>query len=250
MPPKEKRLPIPPDSDSAVPRRERKEIKRFSDDQQAAPRQSTVKKESAAAIKTRAAEARLTEGSPKDRCAAVLEIMALRKDAYWFSHPVPLEHVPDYPDVIKTPCDYSTVRQRLEGGDYGDDAIAFAADMRLIYTNAVTYNWDPNHDCNKAARACLRTFEHYFMRSRGIETGPLEDDRPPPSGKSSGKGSGEAWALERAPGTPTATHPAAPLPPNPPLAPPPLPAPHSVVHGVGRQRGGQDQAQDAAGHAF
>ena len=127
-----------------------------------------------------------------ERCVAVLDLMSLRPDGYWFANPVPVELVPDYPEVITSPMDYSTVRQRLEdGGHYGEDPLAFAADMRLIFTNAVTYNWKPDHDCHKAAVASLRAFEHYFSRSRGLTGTPLEATE---GGASSAKSAGSKGA--------------------------------------------------------
>ena len=45
------------------------------------------------------------------------------------------------------------------------------------------YNWKPEHDCNKAARLCLRAFETFFDRSRGIVTAPGESDSAHAAGK-------------------------------------------------------------------
>ena len=71
--------------------------------------------------------------------------------------------------------DYSTVGKKLAADEY-TDPIAFAADVRQIYTNAVKYNWMPDHDCHIAARACLRAFEHYYCLMRGVEsTAPTGD---------------------------------------------------------------------------
>ena len=83
------------------------------------------------------AERRLEDGSPMERCRAVLDLMGLRQDAGWFATPVDTEMIPDYLEVIDTPNDYATTRQRLDAGAYGEDPIAFASDMRLIFTNAV-----------------------------------------------------------------------------------------------------------------
>jgi hypothetical protein len=127
---------IPPDN-RETPRRERKEIKRLSDEQPGITREPRVKKETQVELRRKAAEGRLSEGTFEERCGAVIDLMMLRPDSYWFDQPVPVEIVPDYLDVISTPCDYLTVRQRLDGGQYADE-FAFAADMRLIFTNAVT----------------------------------------------------------------------------------------------------------------
>lgn len=146
------------------------------------------------------AESRLVDGPPMDRCRAVLDLMALRdEDAFWFEDPVPTgeDGIPDYLDVIKQPMDYSTVRSNLVDGNYGDDPVAFAADMRLIYTNAVTYNWKPDHQVHQAARACLRAFEHHFSRSRGLDVGPLvEGDGGASGGGKTPASGGKAKAAE------------------------------------------------------
>ena len=79
----------------------------------------------------------------------MLDLMMLRSDAFWFDAPVPVESVPDYLDVISQPSDYQTVGSHLVNGIYGDNPIAFAAEMRLIFTNAVKYNWKPDHACHQ-----------------------------------------------------------------------------------------------------
>ena len=103
-----------------------------------------VKKPSARELKVADAEERLVKGSAMERCTAILDRMALRQDAPWFQEPVPAGEggISDYLDVIRKPCDYSTVRSRMADGAYGDDPVAFAADMRLIYTNALRYDGD------------------------------------------------------------------------------------------------------------
>ena len=151
--------------------RERKEMKRFSDEQESYMLKGK-NKESAAASKLKAAEARLTEGSELERCLAVLDVMALRSDAKFFRNPVPVAAVPDYLDVIAEPTDYATVRAKLSEGQF-EGYIEFAAEMRRIFTNAVQYNWKPDHHIHIAARACLRAFEQTLGRARGIE--PLDE---------------------------------------------------------------------------
>lgn len=151
--------------------RERKEMKRFSDEQESYMLKGK-NKESAAAAKLKAAEARLTEGSELERCLAVLDVMALRSDAKFFRNPVPVAAVPDYLDVIAEPTDYASVRAKLSEGQF-EGYLEFAAEMRRIFTNAVQYNWKPDHHIHIAARACLRAFEQTLGRARGIE--PLDE---------------------------------------------------------------------------
>ena len=116
---------------------ERKEITRFA----AEPEQRAERRKSAPSgkeAKIKDAEERLGVGEELTRCRAVLDLMKLRPDSYWFAQPVPVELIPDYLEIIDTPMDYSTVRKRLDAAEY-DDLFAFAADMRLVYTNAVKY---------------------------------------------------------------------------------------------------------------
>ena len=58
----------------------------------------------------------------------------------------------DYLDVIRCPMDFSTIGQRLESGRYCPqgrcdevDLSLFAADVRLVFRNAMTYNSSPLH---------------------------------------------------------------------------------------------------------
>lgn len=49
--------------------------------------------------------------------------------------------VPDYSDVIDTPMDFSTIKQRLADGEYTTDD-QFIADATLVFVNCYTYNQD------------------------------------------------------------------------------------------------------------
>ena len=77
-----------------------------------------------------------------------------------------------YFEVIKSPIDYSTIQSKLEGGAYGDDpAAAFAADVRLLVSNAVTYSPETDNDCHKAAKANLSAFETAFLEGLATDGG-------------------------------------------------------------------------------
>ena len=81
--------------------------------------------------------------------------------------------------------DYKAVRAKLasgaysstagKGGDGGSepadatpdvDPSLFAADMRRIYVNAITYNWDGANQCHVDARAAIGIFEELFEAPR------------------------------------------------------------------------------------
>lgn len=62
----------------------------------------------------------------------------------------------DYPEIIKTPMDLGTVRQRLQEGAY-NTMVECAEDVRLIWSNCVTYN------CDGKSEALLKVFPAKFM---------------------------------------------------------------------------------------
>jgi hypothetical protein len=103
----------------------------------------------------------LYQGSTMERCKAVVSLMSMRSSAFWFMKPVPIELVPDYLEVIDKPMDYSTVRKRLDSGEY-KTMNTFASDMRLIFHNAILYNWSSQHVCNIAAKTELKAFEVFL----------------------------------------------------------------------------------------
>ena len=65
---------------------------------------------------------------------------------------VDIEQVPDYLSVIAQPMDYATVKSKLAGDGYSEGPLAFAADMRRIFSNALEYNWDAEQGCHCAAK--------------------------------------------------------------------------------------------------
>ncbi|CAL1383670.1 unnamed protein product [Linum trigynum] len=63
-----------------------------------------------------------------------------KKDTYGvFSDPVDTEELPDYLDIIDHPMDFSTVRTKLDGGEYSN-LEQFEGDIFLICSNAMQYN--------------------------------------------------------------------------------------------------------------
>ena len=65
--------------------------------------------------------------------------------------------IPDYFDVIKTPMDMSTIRKKLETGQY-NTAEQFEADFRLMLTNCFTYN-APDSDVVQLGRSLEAVFD-------------------------------------------------------------------------------------------
>ena len=63
-----------------------------------------------------------------------------KKDTYGvFAKPVDEEEVPGYFDIISSPMDFSTIRSTIAAGGYATWA-AFAADVKLLTNNAMTFN--------------------------------------------------------------------------------------------------------------
>jgi len=91
-------------------------------------------------------------GSIGELCGRMLRQMHAREEAAWFENPVSLGDVPDYLTVISQPMDYSTMGKKLAEGEYSADLLSFASDMRLIFSNALAYNWDPENECHQAAK--------------------------------------------------------------------------------------------------
>ena len=91
-------------------------------------------------------------GSIGELCGQMLRQMQAREEAAWFEHPVSLVDVPDYLTVISQPMDYSTMGKKLAEGEYSANLLSFASDMRLIFSNALAYNWDPENECHQAAK--------------------------------------------------------------------------------------------------
>lgn len=73
--------------------------------------------------------------------AKLLAKLTSRKEAEFFREPVDWEGLglTDYPTIITQPMDLRTAREKLEGGLY-ETPFAAAADVRLIFLNAMTYN--------------------------------------------------------------------------------------------------------------
>ncbi|EED87168.1 hypothetical protein THAPSDRAFT_263817, partial [Thalassiosira pseudonana CCMP1335] len=68
-----------------------------------------------------------------------------------FSVPVPKEEFPDYYEVIKTPMDYGTMKDKLERGEYRS-AQAMQKDFILVMQNCLQFN-AKDSDIVKEARA-------------------------------------------------------------------------------------------------
>ncbi|XP_040915097.1 bromodomain-containing protein 3-like isoform X2 [Toxotes jaculatrix] len=110
-------------------------------------------------------------------CNEILNEMLSKKHAAYawpFYKPVDAEalQLHDYHDIIKYPMDLSTVKKKLDGGEYLD-VQGFAADVRLIFSNCYKYN-PPHHDVVAKARKLQGVFEKRFakMPDEPVELSP------------------------------------------------------------------------------
>ncbi|XP_017280975.1 bromodomain-containing protein 3 [Kryptolebias marmoratus] len=100
-------------------------------------------------------------------CNEILKEMLSKKHsafAWPFYLPVDAEGLGlhDYHDIIKYPMDLSTVKKKIDEGEY-QDAQQFAADVRLIFSNCYKYN-PSHHSVVAMARKLQGVFEQRFAK--------------------------------------------------------------------------------------
>ncbi|KTF80908.1 hypothetical protein cypCar_00012656 [Cyprinus carpio] len=100
-------------------------------------------------------------------CSAILkEMFAKKHSAYaWpFYKPVDAKALGllDYHEIIHQPMDMSTIRKKMEAREY-TDALQFAADVRLMFSNCYKYN-PPSHEVVVMARKLQDVFEFRFSK--------------------------------------------------------------------------------------
>ncbi|CAM4624115.1 unnamed protein product [Leuciscus chuanchicus] len=99
-------------------------------------------------------------------CAILKEMFAKKHSAYaWpFYKPVDAKSLglDDYHEIIHQPMDMSTIKKKMESREYMD-ALQFAADMRLMFSNCYKYN-PPGHEVVGMARKLQDVFEFRFSK--------------------------------------------------------------------------------------
>ena len=130
--------------------------------------------------------AQTPEQTPEQRaaclgaCDGVLKYLLRHKHAAWFADPVdPVGMgIPHYAEVIKTPMDFGTIKGKYKGGGYAS-AEAFAADVRLVFRNATTFNKGADEPVHVAAVQLGAKFEERFesaMEDALYESSDDDDD--------------------------------------------------------------------------
>ncbi|KAK9684277.1 hypothetical protein RND81_10G198400 [Saponaria officinalis] len=99
-------------------------------------------------------------------CSELLNRLLTHKFGWVFKEPVDTVklNIPDYFNVIKHPMDYTTIKTKLASGEY-TSPLGFASDVRLTFSNAMTYN-PPKNDVHIMAQAMSKYFE---QRWKNIE---------------------------------------------------------------------------------
>ena len=99
-----------------------------------------------------------------------------RKDPYgFFAEPVPVAEVRGYLDVIKSPMDFGTIRQRINSGSHYKDVESFVDDMNLVCNNAMKFN-PPESPYHQAADRIQQWMERAVARETENVILPREEE--------------------------------------------------------------------------
>ncbi|KAM9319596.1 bromodomain and WD repeat-containing protein 1 [Gastrophryne carolinensis] len=79
-----------------------------------------------------------TVTSWKQQCMDLVDFIIECEDSEPFREPVDREQYPDYHDVVKTPMDFGTIKEKVSAGNYSSP-LEFCKDMRLVFSNAKLY---------------------------------------------------------------------------------------------------------------
>ncbi|KAG9158266.1 hypothetical protein Leryth_000391 [Lithospermum erythrorhizon] len=93
------------------------------------------------------------------QCDNLLKKLMTHQFGWVFNKPVDVVElkIPDYLDVIKHPMDFGTIKRKIDSDDYSSP-LEFAADVRLTFSNAMTYN-PPGNDVHIMADTMSKFFE-------------------------------------------------------------------------------------------
>lgn len=100
-----------------------------------------------------------SEATVMKQCETMLKRLMTHQYSWVFNTPVDAVKlkIPDYYTVIKHPMDLGTIKTKIASGAYSSPW-AFVADVRLTFTNAMTYN-PPGNDVHIMADALSKLFE-------------------------------------------------------------------------------------------
>ncbi|KAJ7380304.1 Bromodomain adjacent to zinc finger domain protein 2B [Desmophyllum pertusum] len=95
-----------------------------------------------------------------DACEQVIKDLLLHEDSWPFTQAVNLREVPDYLELVTTPMDLGTVKEKLKSLEY-PDVDSFVADVRLVFTNSDKYNLSTS-DVGQAGKTMEKYFDKLF----------------------------------------------------------------------------------------
>lgn len=100
------------------------------------------------------------------QCEGLLKRLMGHQHGWVFNNPVDVVklNIPDYFNVIKHPMDLGTIQKKMSAGAYASP-LEFHADVRLTFSNAMTYN-PPGNDVHAMADTLNKFFE---VRWKNIE---------------------------------------------------------------------------------
>ncbi|KAI9907778.1 hypothetical protein PsorP6_003842 [Peronosclerospora sorghi] len=100
-------------------------------------------------------------------CEIVRQTLYMQNNSTPFNAPVDtsIKGLEDYPQIIKKPMDLGTIKTKIDTGGYEgpDGHDNFAADVRLVWDNALQYNGEDS-EVGKAALALSDVFEQDYAR--------------------------------------------------------------------------------------
>ncbi|XP_043723847.1 transcription factor GTE9-like [Telopea speciosissima] len=93
------------------------------------------------------------------QCETLLERLMKHQFGWVFNTPVDAEklNIPDYFQVIRHPMDLGTIKRKIASGAYSSP-LGFVTDVRLTFSNAMTYN-PPGNDVHIMADTLRKYFE-------------------------------------------------------------------------------------------
>ncbi|CAL5415242.1 unnamed protein product [Camellia sinensis] len=94
-----------------------------------------------------------------EQCKTLLKKLMQHQYGWVFNTPVDVVklNIPDYLTVIKHPMDLGTIKSKIASSEYSS-ALEFVADVRLTFSNAMTYN-PPGNDFHIIADTLSKFFE-------------------------------------------------------------------------------------------
>ncbi|CAN0892009.1 Transcription factor GTE10 [Linum grandiflorum] len=117
------------------------------------------------------------------QCENLLIRLMTHQYAWVFNTPVDIVklNIPDYFNIIKHPMDLGTVKSKITSGEYSSP-LAFAADVRLTFSNAMKYN-PPGNDVHIMADLLNKTFEARWKNiEKKLSVVRYDDSIPLPAG--------------------------------------------------------------------